>query len=166
MCTTCSKRSHKSVLGLYSTLRNFLSMKTGFQFHLHNLLDLQLPNQAELAQAPIVKVVVHMSMSNFVNYTRAWIIMDCEFEARQVTLSGSIGFTKTRLQCRSATERECRMALPTAAEAEPPPHHCCQASRHRLAHSPPQNRRLQLTHSSAVSSSTSSTFQLSQTSHR
>ena len=33
MCTTCSKGSHKPVLGLDSTLRIFLSMKLSFQFH-------------------------------------------------------------------------------------------------------------------------------------
>ena len=33
MCTTCSKGSHKPVLGLDSTLRISLSMKLSFQFH-------------------------------------------------------------------------------------------------------------------------------------
>jgi len=36
MCTTCSKGSHKPVLRLDSTLKNFLSMKLSFQFYERN----------------------------------------------------------------------------------------------------------------------------------
>ena len=36
MCTTCSKWSHKSEIGLGSTLRNFLSTNSIFQFPEHD----------------------------------------------------------------------------------------------------------------------------------
>ena len=69
MCTTCSKRSHKSELGLDSTLRNFLSLDVDFQFLVPLFGALYLPNLTESAQVPIGKVVVLTSISNFVNLT-------------------------------------------------------------------------------------------------
>jgi len=68
MCGTASNMAHKSDLGLNSTLRIFLSPRVDFQFLVPLFGALYLPNQAEPTRAPIGKVVVLTSISNFVNY--------------------------------------------------------------------------------------------------
>ena len=63
------KMAHKSDLGFDSTLRNFLSLDVDFQFLVPLFGALYLPNLTESAQVPIGKVVVLISISNFVNLT-------------------------------------------------------------------------------------------------
>ena len=56
MRTTCSKRSHKLELGFDSTLRNFLSVKTEFQFHELNFGVILLCICWELVLGPLREV--------------------------------------------------------------------------------------------------------------
>ena len=69
MCITCSNWAHKPEISADALLRNFLSLADDFHFHVPLFGALYLPNQVKPARAPIGKVVVLTSISNFVNLT-------------------------------------------------------------------------------------------------